>query len=96
MKNSELIHAAKDRLCELDRQRQHILRMHSVPMPCPNCGHQLNVFEAQGVSIDDYKVDGNVSDEHHRCTRCKRALRHSVPWVAMGNPWHWTLVPEAA
>jgi hypothetical protein len=92
VKNSELVTAPNKLLGAIEQQKQHILRINSVRMPCPNCGHKLNVFEAMNVSIDDYET-GALLEANTHCTACKRKLCYTVPIVSAGNPWHWTLVP---
>jgi predicted RNA-binding Zn-ribbon protein involved in translation (DUF1610 family) len=91
MKNSELLSTSR-KLSGVEGQRQFILRMQNVKMPCPNCAHQLNVYEAHGVDVDDYKPEAVLESNPH-CTKCGRALRYTVPFIAVGNSWHWSLVP---
>jgi hypothetical protein len=94
MKNSEILNAPKSLLGAVEQQRKFILQMQGQKMPCPNCGHCLNVFEALGVELDDYDT-GSTTDGKTACTSCKRALRYAVPVFVVGPPWHWALVPIA-
>lgn len=96
MRNSELRDYEPARLLSgIDRQRQLILQMHSVPMPCPSCGTKQNVFEALRIDIDDYDTSKS-GEKIVECIGCDRQLRYVVPFVSMGGPgWHWSLVPIA-
>jgi hypothetical protein len=92
MKNSELLNTSR-KLSGVEGQRQFILQIHSVAMPCPNCAHHLNVFEAQGIDVDDYDAAGPTEKKPMHCTKCKRALRYVVPIISVGPGWYWSLIP---
>lgn len=90
MKNSELINRPNnDLISGLDRQRRFILLNHSAQKACPNCGTRQNVFEATGVTIDEY--DTNLPGEKEAtCIECKRGLVYLLP---IFGDWRWRLVP---
>jgi len=79
-------------LGHMDKQRLFVLRIMTTQMPCPNCGTLQSPLEARGIMLDDYDVR-----EHHEptvhCIGCLRELRYTVPFIQLGNPWHWSLVP---
>lgn len=98
MKNSELLaYTGSDALLTaIEAQRRHILRRHNTRCKCPNCGHWSNVFEATRVAIDDYDLIKG-GEPPASCPGCGRALKHTVPFVAVAGPgWHWELVADVA
>lgn len=98
MKNSELLRSAfatPSRLFTgLEKQQILLLKMALLQMPCPNCGTLQDQISSADITLDDYTF-GNEKLEHH-CAGCKRELRVLVPFIAMGPPWHWGLVPDPA
>jgi hypothetical protein len=97
MTNTELLEwsGPEELIHGVDRQRRFLLRLHIQRMPCPNCGHEQNFFEAQGIeNIDDFDYTKSERNDHFECINCRRELRHNVPFISMGGPgWYWGLVP---
>ena len=90
MKNSELIRPNSiDRDCQAEKIHSANAR-ESVKMPCPNCGHEQNVYDALGITIDDYNTNRIIDSPMH-CVNCKRELKYAVPFIAIGNSWHWCI-----
>jgi hypothetical protein len=46
-----------------------------------------------GVALDDYDTTGMPRTEAE-CIGCGRTIIVTVPFIALGNPWHWELKPE--
>lgn len=81
---------AKDLLTGLAYQRLYLLKLAMNKMPCPNCGTKQNEYEAGGYTMDE---DDFSSNHTFKCIRCGRELTYDVPFIAIGPPWHWGLVP---
>ena len=93
MKNSQLLIGERKNLPPLEKQRQYVLRCLVQRNACPNCGHALNFFEGASMNIDVWQDE--VGETPCECTACKRELRYTVPFLAVGGNggWHWDLVP---
>lgn len=88
MTNRELMKADRRQLSSLEKQRQNILLLHSLPSECPNprCREEVTVFDALNVDVDDYT--GDEGNDYH-CHACEAPLRYVVPIMAMGKGWYW-------
>ena len=73
----------------MDRQRLFLLQVESKPMPCPACKEKVNIFDAAGIDIDTH--DFGKTRYEYRCPHCSAELEEVVPFIAIGNHWHWEL-----
>jgi hypothetical protein len=90
MNNHQILTTRKDRLTEVDRQRQFLLRVEGSPMPCPACKKPVNVFQAAGITLEEY--DFGKTTHTYRCPACGAELEQVVPVFASGGSlWHWHL-----
>lgn len=93
--NTELLHANKDFLSSIDKQRQFILQRLTQPNGCPSCGQMQNYFQGMGIDIDDYQ--DTTEEPIATCIngKCGRQLEYVVPLFASGGNggWKWSLVP---
>lgn len=99
MLNSELLAQTDAKLLgSIERQRRFILQKLVFPMPCPNCSNRVTWFAAAGLAVDELDLERSGTSEHAcKCPTCKRGLKYTVPFVAVGAPgWEWRLVPITA
>jgi Zn finger protein HypA/HybF involved in hydrogenase expression len=89
MTNRELLKTSKEKLGEVDRQRQFILQVELTPRPCPACHQPTDIVAAAGLDLDKYDVDGPRLE--FRCPHCQSELEVVVPFFAVGPGWHWKL-----
>jgi hypothetical protein len=75
MRNHELI-TYEGPLTGLEGQRRFLLRALSVPMPCAVCNTPINVFEAAGIDIDDYDLNG--ANYEYECPHCGEPLKDEM------------------
>ena len=88
MTNRALLNLPEALLGALDKQRVFLLRVESVPMPCPACKKPINVFEAAGIDVDAY--DFGTTRYEYRCPGCAAELEQMIPFIAGGHPlWLW-------
>ena len=89
MTNRELLKAKKETLGSTDRQRQHVLQIEMVQLPCPACQNGVNALQAAGVDVDEY--DFGAKQREYHCPHCQAELELVVPFIAVGPGWHWIL-----
>src|SRR5262245_28967106 len=90
MTNRELLNAPKEKLSQLERQRQYLLRVEMTPVPCPACQAPVDALTAAGVDVDDH--DFGHTALSFRCPGCRAELEQIVPlFRATGPGWHWQL-----
>jgi endogenous inhibitor of DNA gyrase (YacG/DUF329 family) len=87
--NRELLCAPRDRLSPADRQRQHVLRTETAPVPCPACKTPVDAVTAAGLDVDRYPF--NPTAPSYKCPHCGAALEQLVPLAGPGPGWHWEL-----
>lgn len=77
---------------DIEKQRIMLLGLALQKMPCPNCGTLQDQLEAAGIALDEYSFGSEQHDSS--CVGCGRGLAVSVPFIAMGPRWHWSLVSD--
>jgi hypothetical protein len=86
--NSQILAVSKQRLTTIQKQVRYIMEMELTRKPCPNCGTPHNLPDAAGVTIDEFNFASKGSDRVGPCTKCKRTLIFTLPFV---GDWHWRL-----
>jgi hypothetical protein len=86
--NSQILAVSKQRLTTIQKQVRYVMEMELTRKPCPNCGTPHNLPEAAGVTIDEFNFASKGSDRVGPCTKCKRTLIFTLPFV---GDWHWRL-----
>jgi hypothetical protein len=90
MTNRDLLNTPRHHLSPRDRQRQHVLRVETTPVPCPVCRQPLDALTAAGIDVDQY--DFGKSRHKYRCPHCRAELELVVPVISLGGPgWHWQI-----
>ena len=93
MTNSEILRTPASLLGSLDRQRQFILKVAQLKMPCPACGHPTSQMDAAQRDLNDFPVD-SLGGESLECPACSRPLDYVVP--LMGPMFQWFIKDLAA
>jgi hypothetical protein len=87
--NRQLLRTLPERLSSVERQRQHVLAVASIPVPCPACQLPVDAIAAAGLDIDEYTF-GTETPGYH-CPHCQAVLDRVTPLIAFGPGWHWQL-----
>ena len=86
MTNQELLNAAPSTLSGLDKQRRYVLKMATLPMPCPACLTPNTEVDALGGDIEAYDFGHAHPEKPFHCKQCHRELRLTVPFIGT-NFW---------
>ena len=53
-------------------------RLPSFLLPCPHCGHRMDIFSVKPAPLGNGSVANDLEDVTHRCVQCGTSLSRMV------------------
>jgi len=90
MTNTELLSTSPGELEGMDKQRQHILVVASLPLPCAWCEQPVSQIDALGGDPELWVWAGQVgtpNEERYQCPHCTAPLRLALTLIGGERAW---------